>query len=68
MIDQATLLRQLDELKTAYRSGAMRVSYDGKSVEYRTAAEMQTAIASLEAEIAGVVPVRSIDVRSDKGW
>ena len=64
----ADLQTQLDELKAAYRSGALRISYDGKSVEYRTSAEMQAAIASIEAEIAGAVPVRSIVVRSDKGW
>jgi hypothetical protein len=64
----ADLQLQLDDLKTAYRTGATSISYEGKTISYRSGAEMQAAIASLEAEIAGTVPVRSIVIRSDKGW
>ncbi len=58
-------------MRAAYHSGAMRVSYDGKSVEYRDTAGMLAAIAALEAEIAatsGTHPTRVGVIRSDKGW
>jgi hypothetical protein len=63
----AELQSQLDELKKAYRSGALEVTYDGKSIKYKSQTEMQAAIASLQAEL-GMVQGRSIRVVSDKGW
>jgi len=62
---------ELDALKKARASGASRLSYDGKSVEYRDDAAMQAAIAALENDIAnatGATPVRTILIRSTKGW
>jgi len=69
--DLTSLQAQLATLKNAYRSGARRVSYDGKNVDYGTTQEMREAIAALENDIAtmqGTKPVRTILVRSHKGW
>lgn len=65
MADLATLRTRLESLKAAYHVGASRIQYDGKSIDYRDAAGMREAIASLEAEIAaasGTVPVRNIRI------
>jgi hypothetical protein len=71
MTDLTTLQAQLADLRAAYATGATRISYDGKSIEYRDGNEMRAAIASLEAQIAalgGTQPVRTIVVRGHKGW
>ncbi|BBK30297.1 hypothetical protein EDC65_2257 [Stella humosa] len=44
---------QLDELKAAYASGVMRIRHEDRWVEYRSGAEMERAIARIEAELAG---------------
>ena len=43
---------ELSALRRAYASGTTRVSYDGKSVEYGSAADLLTRIRTIEAEIA----------------
>lgn len=43
---------QLDAIKLAYASGVTRVSYDGKTTEYRSLAEMRQIIATIEADLA----------------
>jgi hypothetical protein len=43
---------QLDAIKAAYASGVTRVSYDGKTTEYRSLAEMREIIATIEADLA----------------
>ena len=43
---------ELAELRRAYASGTLRVSYDGKSVEYGSAADLLARIRTIEAEIA----------------
>jgi hypothetical protein len=43
---------QLDAIKKAYASGVTRVSYDGKTTEYRSLAEMRQIIATIEADLA----------------
>ncbi len=62
---------QLDALKAQRASGVARVSYDGKSIEYRGDAEIAEAIRALEAELkslAGDKPVRQIRVTTFKGY
>jgi len=62
---------QLDALKAQRASGVARVSYDGKSIEYRGDGEIAEAIRSLEAELkslSGGKPVRQIRVTSSKGY
>ena len=43
---------ELDALKSAYASGTLRVSYDGKSVEYGSEADLIRRIRTIEREIA----------------
>ena len=43
---------ELAELRRAYASGTLRVSYDGRSVEYGSAADLLARIRIIEAEIA----------------
>lgn len=56
---------QLDALEAALASGALRVTYDGKTVEYRSIAELKAAIATVTAAIAaaaGIVRRRAVRV------
>ncbi|THD71381.1 hypothetical protein E7681_17905 [Thalassobius vesicularis] len=46
---------ELAALKQAYASGTTRVSYDGKSVDYGTAADLLRRIRVIEAELAATV-------------
>lgn len=71
MLTVAQLQQQLDALRIAYNSGAQRVSYEGKNVDYRDASEMRAAIASIENQLnnlTGANTPRSILIRSRKGW
>ena len=54
------LQSQLDALREAYYSGATRVSYESKSVDYRSLAEMRELIASLENQLGIVRPANII--------
>jgi len=59
-----------DALSAQRSSGVARVSYDGKTVEYRSLAEIDRAIEALEREIAtaeGRRFVRQIRVTTSKG-
>ena len=64
-------LRARREALTAQRSsGVARVSYDGKTVEYRSVAEIDRAIEALGREIAaaeGRRIVRQLRVTTTKG-
>ena len=66
-----TDLRARREALLAQRSsGVTRVSYEGKTVEYRSLAEIDRAIEALEREIAaaeGRRIVRQIRVTTSKG-
>ena len=43
---------QLDTIKRAYATGVTRVTYEGKTTEYRSLAEMRQIIATIEADLA----------------
>jgi hypothetical protein len=43
---------ELDALKKAYASGTLRVSYDGRSVEYGSEADLIRRIRTIESEMA----------------
>ena len=43
---------ELAALKRAYASGTLRVSYDGKTVEYGAAADLLARIRTIETAIA----------------
>ncbi len=66
-----TELRTRRDALTAQRSsGVARVSYDGKTVEYRSLAEIDRAIEALDREIAaaeGRRIVRHLRVTTTKG-
>ena len=59
-----------DALSAQRASGVARVSYDGKTVEYRSVAEIDRALEALDREIAaaeGRRMVRHIRVTTSKG-
>jgi len=59
-----------DALSAQRSSGVARVSYDGKTVEYRSVAEIDRAIEALDREIAVVEGrriVRHVRVTTTKG-
>jgi hypothetical protein len=66
-----TDLRTRREALSAQRSsGVARVSYDGKSVDYRSVAEIDRAIEALDREIAaaeGRRIVRHVRITTSKG-
>lgn len=43
---------QLEAIRQAYASGVTRVTYEGKSTEYRSLAEMREIISGIEGELA----------------
>jgi hypothetical protein len=43
---------ELDALKSAYASGTLRVSYDGRSVEYGSEADLMRRIRVIERDIS----------------
>ena len=49
-------IEQLEKLKA---NGFARVSYEGRTVEYRSLAEMERAIASLRDQLAAADPATS---------
>ena len=66
----AELKSRREALLAQRSSGVARVSYDGKTVEYRSLAEIDQAIEALEREIAtteGRRIVRQIRVTTSKG-
>jgi hypothetical protein len=59
-----------DALSAQRSSGVARVSYEGKTVDYRSVAEIDRAIEALDREIAaaeGRRIVRQVRVMTDKG-
>jgi hypothetical protein len=70
MADLATLKLRREALAAQRSSGVARVSYDGKTVDYRSVAEIDRAIEALDREIAaaeGRRIVRQVRVTTAKG-
>jgi hypothetical protein len=70
MATVAELEARLEALKAQRDSAVARVSYDGRSVEYRGTVELARAIADLERELQaaqGTSPVRQIRIYTSKG-
>ncbi len=66
----ADLRVRREALSTQRSSGVARVSYDGKTVEYRSLAEIDRAIEVLDREIAAMEGrriVRHVRVTTSKG-
>jgi hypothetical protein len=71
MATVAELETRLEALRAQRDSAVARVSYDGRSVEYRGTAEIARAIAELERELQalqGSRPVRQVRVYTSKGY
>jgi hypothetical protein len=70
MSDPSTLRARRDALSAQRSSGVARVSYDGKTVDYRSVAEIDRAVEALDREIAaaeGRRIVRQVRVTTAKG-
>jgi hypothetical protein len=70
MADLATLRVRREALTSQRASGVSRVSYDGKTVDYRSVAEIDRAIEALDRDIAaaeGRRMVRHVRVTTVKG-
>ncbi|WP_462331413.1 phage head-tail joining protein [Thiohalocapsa halophila] len=70
MVALTELRSRRDALSAQRSSGVARVSYDGKTVEYRSVAEIDRAIEALDREIAaaeGRRIVRQLRVTTTKG-
>ena len=70
MATLSDLRARRDTLSAQRSSGMARVSYDGKTVEYRSVAEIDRALDALDREIAaaeGRRIVRQLRVTSTKG-
>jgi hypothetical protein len=70
MADLATLKLRQESLTAQRASGVARVSYDGKTVDYRSIAEIDGAIEALDREIAsaeGRRMVRQVRITTAKG-
>ena len=70
MADLTTLRIRRETLSSQRASGVARVSYDGKTVDYRSLAEIDRAIEALDREIAmaeGRRIVRQVRVTTAKG-
>jgi hypothetical protein len=64
------LLTRREALAAQRSSGVARVSYDGKSVDYRSVAEIDRAIEALDREIAtaeGRKLIRQVRITTAKG-
>jgi hypothetical protein len=63
---------QLDALKAAYAEGVLVVTYDGRSVTYRSRAEMRAIISDIQAEVNATLGtpkkrLRQVRVTTGKG-
>ena len=57
-----------DALIEAIASGVLRVSYDGRTVEYRSLTDLRAALREVEAALdPGRRMVRQIRISADKG-
>jgi predicted GTPase len=63
---------QLEALEQALASGTLRVSYEGRSVEYRSVDELKKAIVEVKAGLAAADPAkpssRIVRVYTEKGF
>lgn len=70
MASIAELKSRREALSASRASGVARVSYDGRSIDYRSMAELDRAIEALDREIAaaeGRPIVRQVRVTATKG-
>ena len=58
---------QLTELQENYAKGITRVTFNGRTIEYRSLRDMQTVISKLEQDLSGERPTRQYRVNVSKG-
>lgn len=58
---------ELQSIKTAYYKGVQSVSYKGRTVQYRSLAEMKRIIDELERELGASKP-NTIAFTTDRGY
>lgn len=58
---------QLDAIKSAYYKGVQEVSYNGRTVKYRSLAEMKRIIDELEREL-GTGKANTISFTTGRGY
>lgn len=58
---------QLDAIRAAYYKGVQSVTYKGRTVEYRSLAEMKRIIDELERELGTSKP-NTIALTTDRGY
>jgi hypothetical protein len=58
---------QLDAIRAAYYQGVMEISYKGRTVKYRSLAEMKRIIDELERSLGKSRP-NSISLTTDRGY
>jgi hypothetical protein len=61
---------QLDALKAAYAMGVTRVSFEGKSLDFASSADLLKAINTIQADLngqAGIVSKRQVRIYATKG-
>ncbi len=64
-------LEHAQALREAIANGEHRVTYDGKTIEYRTVSDLKLALAEVEAGLAsdsGKTKTRQIRVTTSKGF
>ena len=64
-------LEHAQALREAIASGEHRVTYDGKTIEYRTVSDLKLALAEVEAALAsdsGKTKTRQIMITTSKGF
>ena len=59
MYAMAWTAAELGALRKAYASGTLRVSFEGRSVEYGSASDLLSRIRLIEAEMAGQAGTRA---------
>lgn len=63
-------LTQRDALRQAIANGILRITYDGKTVEYRSFADLKAALIEVEtglAKASGKPTARRVRIYADKG-
>lgn len=73
MATQADLEARIEQLKAGLGSSELRITYDGKTVEYRSVSEIRQALAATQAELDALTgtPRRKVyytDSPRQKGW
>ncbi len=60
---------QRDALRKAIASGVLRLSYDGKNIEYRSMADLKSALNEVESALAresGKPQTRRVKINAEK--